>query len=263
VYFQGKFNKAIQCNLCCIWVHGSCDGISREDYQSLVQLSNKIYNVAYYCKLNNCFSRIKQLKAIYVKIISTPDEINGQTDQERDEIRLLTCKIQSLSEQTIKLEDKVTDILEHLNVCSPSSSQQPDPTPLIDTVNELADRESRKCNLIIFNLQESSTPNINTDTLSFNDMCNFLNVRGSNLLNNTSWEEVDRGQRPLLVCLTNTVSKWKLLSQSPKLRTSTEWRNVYINPDMTATERKANQLLQDELNLVIWRNKIVILTHSK
>jgi len=63
-----------------------------------------------------------------------------------------------------------------------------------------------------------------------------------------------------------------VLSQSPKLRTTTERRNVYINPDMIAAERKANQLLRDELkerrrkgerNLVIQGNKIVILTHSK
>jgi len=39
---KGKFNEAIQCDLYMQY------GISRQDYHSLVHLSNKIDNVAYY-----------------------------------------------------------------------------------------------------------------------------------------------------------------------------------------------------------------------
>ena len=48
-------NEAIQCDLCYTWAHANFDGISYEDYKSLVHLSNNITNNAYCCYLTLSF----------------------------------------------------------------------------------------------------------------------------------------------------------------------------------------------------------------
>jgi len=53
-------DEAIQCDLCSAWVHGSSEKLSHEQYNSLCQLASST-NVAYYCNLNSCSSRIKSI----------------------------------------------------------------------------------------------------------------------------------------------------------------------------------------------------------
>jgi len=58
---SGEQGQAVQCDLCGVWVHASCDGISVEQCKQLVSLTSSIENIAYLCKLNSCQSRFKQL----------------------------------------------------------------------------------------------------------------------------------------------------------------------------------------------------------
>ena len=64
-------------------------------------------------------------------------------------------------------------MLESLNQLSMSSSTTHTPTEpssLFDAINELSDCESWKCNLIIYNLLETTTSNVSIDTSIFNDL---------------------------------------------------------------------------------------------
>ena len=54
-------SKVIQCDLCHVWVHSECEGISNESYNKMNEIFSGIANVSYYCELNSCHSRIKQL----------------------------------------------------------------------------------------------------------------------------------------------------------------------------------------------------------
>ena len=53
-----KLSEAIQCDLCYVWVHAHCEGITKEHYKSLSYISGAVTNVAYYCEYNHCYSRI-------------------------------------------------------------------------------------------------------------------------------------------------------------------------------------------------------------
>ena len=79
---------------------------------------------------------------------------------------------------------------------------------------------------------------------------------------------VRKGTHPrlLLITMESERSKWKILSQSTKLGASSEWKEVYICPDLTVKERGLNKNLRDELkcrrtngekNLIIRRGQIV------
>ena len=139
-------------------------------------------------------------------------------------------------------------------------------------IDEYLDRERRKCNLIVYNLQESSasTPSdrISDDKKSFShlltsefkiDNIEFLKcIRLGKSAENRS--------RPLLISVSDIATKNNILGKATKLRKSTQYGDVYINPDRTKKERAAVKELRDELkrrkslgevNLVIRRGKIV------
>ena len=73
---RGKLSEVIQCDFFHTWVHANCDGVSKEDYNCLLHLSNNVKNVVYYCELNHCYNHIKRLAAIHVKSSSTSDDAN-------------------------------------------------------------------------------------------------------------------------------------------------------------------------------------------
>ena len=109
----------------------------------LSYISGAVTNVAYYCEYNHRYSRIKQLVTLYVN--SNTDSTTVSTSPHQEE--------RNLTEQTLQLETKVNQILDslkNLNQVSPSSRSQQDGPILhsevaVDLVDELADRESRKC----------------------------------------------------------------------------------------------------------------------
>ena len=244
---KGKLSEAIQCDFCYVWVHAHCEGITKEQYKNLSYISGAVTNVAYYCEYNHCYSRIKQLVTLYVNSNTNLTTVSTSPYQEESSAQPsnLSSKVRNLTEQTLQLETKVNQILDSLKnlnqVSSLSDSQQDGPTlhsgVAIDLVDELADRESRKYNLIVYNLPESSTPNTDADKSLFTGLCAATRLG----------KKEPNKMRPLRVCLDNEITKQKMLSQSSQLKSKPDWENVYVNPDMTLAERNANRLLRREL----------------
>ena len=78
--------------------------------------------------------------------------------------------------------------------------------------------------------------------------------------------------RSLLFKLSSEALHNKLLSYAPKLRFSSTWYQLYIQPDMTPTEREAYRKLQEEIkrrknlgetNLIIRNGKIIQYVQKK
>ena len=278
---KGKLSEAVQCDLCYMWLHASCEGISKEQYRNLSHVCNSIANVAYYCEFNHCHSRVKQLVARHVNananVMTTNSDLICEQSVNTPPSPNLSSKVMTLSEQTSQLENKVNQILDSLKSFNQPHSSHPahqDNSNLqsniaVDLVDALADCESRKCNLIVYNLLEGSTPNAETKKSLFTNLCNSLNLEVHITTVTRLGKKTPDKNRPLRVCLDNEVTKRRVLSQSAKLRLNPDWKNVYVNPDMTLAERNANRLLRQELrerrnkgekNLVIRRNKIVLLS---
>ena len=61
----GKCNKkcmpkgeAIQCDLCCMWVHAMCEGIARGiNIAKAIKSVSMLDNIVYHCKINKCMYR--------------------------------------------------------------------------------------------------------------------------------------------------------------------------------------------------------------
>ena len=67
---KGKSSEAVQCDVCFVWVHASCEGFSKDQYKTFTELSKFFPNIAYCCKFNGCLMRLNQL--IASKSISEP-----------------------------------------------------------------------------------------------------------------------------------------------------------------------------------------------
>ena len=58
---KGKSSEAIQCDICFVWVHAACEGLTKEQYKAFSDFSKSCPNIAYCCKLNGCFTRLNQV----------------------------------------------------------------------------------------------------------------------------------------------------------------------------------------------------------
>ena len=144
-----------------------------------------------------------------------------------------------------KVNDIIADKVQALSV--------PEPSKDIDTaVNSALDRERRKLNVVVHNLPET-TPTVD-QTREKGDLLKFSTIIKENLkliIRASKCHRVGKllEDRPrlLVVTLENFETKMELLRASSELRTTTEWRNLYINPDLTPAEREANRRLRQEL----------------
>jgi len=161
---RGKTSEAIQCDLCCVWVHAHCEDISRDQYKNLNQLLSDISNVAYYCKLNHCFSHQKLLNSTLLKssssVSATSSDENAiqklltQHQKLSSSCEQLTCKINDFCPQNSTLQNQFNNLTKKFD--KGSSLNTTSHSLAVNVIEEYADRDHRKCNLIVFNVPESA-----------------------------------------------------------------------------------------------------------
>ena len=77
----GEQGQVIQCDMCGVWVHVACDGISKDHYQDLVSITSNIENLAYLCRLNSCQVRFKQMVFETAKANSDCNELHSRLEK--------------------------------------------------------------------------------------------------------------------------------------------------------------------------------------
>ena len=146
-----------------------------------------------------------------------------------------------------------TELDNKVNTLSKSVQSQPKPpawefpatfTPSYVSINvadELSEWNKRKCNVVVHNLPEPSTATNETNIKCFTDIC-----RGELGFEVDITKSFRLGQKQnsipcsLLFKLSSGALCNKLLSYAPKVRFSSTWYQLYIQPDMTPTEREAS-----------------------
>ena len=66
---RGKLSEALQCDLCYTWVHAHCEGLTKDHYKVINQISNEVPGITYLCKVNHCCNRFKQLLFSFINCI--------------------------------------------------------------------------------------------------------------------------------------------------------------------------------------------------
>ena len=141
-----------------------------------------------------------------------------------------------------------------------------------EVVDEYVDRQRRKTNIIVNNMPEHDG---DTDDASQKDwmMIDRMFQRLHLKIEVKKVSRIGRRQegksRLLLVTLGSEELKWEALRVAKNLRQFDEYHGVYINPDLTKSEREQNRKLRDEVkgrrengeDVVIYKGKIIKRTH--
>ena len=155
--------------MCYSWVHATCEGLKKDQYKQFTQLTNTITNIAYYCTLNQCASlnkkliydhlsslkqnadttTLRSLKVEQTNLHHTISDVSNKLDdlfsQNRNKLKMYVSKTLA---SKVKLQ-----VPPNLSQTTASTSKLPT-TAVLSIADELADREWRKSNLIIYNLPE-------------------------------------------------------------------------------------------------------------
>ena len=231
---RGKLSEALQCDLCYTWVHAQCEGLSKDHYKAINQICNEVPGITYLCKVNHCYSRFKQLLFSFVNSTSivdreTSDPLKNEEalsrvcDNVKETLQIsitdISSKIDKLLSCNNDLQMEINSASDQIDVSTKSSAtaQHLSPTTSsLSILDELADRERRRKNLIVYNFPENS--DYQAEKAKFVELSNTvfnldLNITKAIRLGKRN----DEKPRPLLVSLDNDTEKTEILSQSNKL----------------------------------------------
>lgn len=260
------------------WVCELCDLNFRKKQDKILECD--------YCSKHYCIQCLDMKASFYSQIGNRPDvkwfcpkcheqvEKNLRADREIEE----KCRqfLQSFEHRIETLESQAKHFVTAEQVkeliSSESNNKTNDPWPMSDSqanaesvsadvLKEIAEREKRKNNAIIFRVPEPQTnlkiDRINADINYMKDLAHQIDLELHNedivKVTRLGKKETKEGEtinpkcRPLLVTFTNENIKRKLFQNAGKLRDADSgFRNVSIDHDMTQKEREETRALKDE-----------------
>lgn len=203
------------------------------------------------------------------------------------EISTLRKTIDEQQREITSLKSRVTS-LETAAATHTNTSTNTTNMPIVDfraILDEEKNRETRKANLVFYNIPESTTQHAtaNTTALSTSSSTNDDNMKIKQIfmkLGLTADIRISKTLRlgrnnasinpkPILVTLSDSKDKFNILRVAKNLRmlpTDDNCKNVYISPDLTKQQQQENKLLRIELlrrrdageDVIIRKNKVVL-----
>jgi len=268
----GEQGQAIQCDICDVWVHAVCDGISEDQYQNLMSLTSDVENLAYLCKLNSCQARLKQmifetvkannargelesrLEKVEAKLDKIVQEVGSRLDNQNKTIESIP---NSASAVEVKLNKVVqTKLDSHCKTIEAIPVKVPDLATTIASVTssltiEQREKEKRQLNLIIHNVPESKSSDPLTKKKEDTDFVqqifsDVLNTPAT-VTNTIRLGKKDSCMRLLKITLESLDQKKVILRNKFKLRKEDNSEHICITPDLTPSEQRENKALRAQL----------------
>jgi len=191
--------------------------------------------------LASIISSLSDIKTTQSKLIQSFNEQNKTTKNFSIRFDNLSSQIKKLSNDNALLNGNVSQ-LELKMLYHPRKHHI-----LIYLINEIAYRQSRINNIILFNFPEAIDPSkIKPDSdrlkLIFNEM--KLNIEPIRFfrLGNPSTQA-----RPLKITLTDTENVFNVLRAQSKIRSSDEFKELRFSSDHTVKQREQMSILRQEL----------------
>lgn len=216
---------AVQCDACKGSLHVACTGLSKDDYSRVTRYKTRAIKIM----CNKCNSNLDQL-------LNIKDIIKAETTK-------LLAKI-------TELETKLADITSAKNDVNLSTTQ------FEDIISEVNERNIRKRNIIIFNLEEPSS-NLNKDQRTEYEKSNISKVLSVVSNENTSaylgyhrlgkFTPNNTRPRPLKIILENENEVLSVIKNASKLKQNNDFKNVSISFDKTPRQISVYQELRRQL----------------
>ena len=220
--------KAVRCNICFLWVHVSCQSISKELFAILKNPGKFGGKVSWHC--DSCSAAHERLEAKMDKLEKRFAEVEDRVVRNEGTVQDVTKKVDNIE----KRQDKVEDILEKERE-----------RVRLDRVEEMRERELRKKNVIIHRIEEAGDWARTVEDRREWDLNSCDNLFKALKL---GWGkeavrfcrrvgEKNEEPRPLDVGLGREHQKEDLLDKVKDLK-DTAFNEVGIVPDLTKEQRK-------------------------
>ena len=181
----------------------------------------------------------KLIEQSTAKILET---INTRLDDQANIIQSLVERVEHLERKNEQLELKCKQMEEEN---SRVQHQQQ------DIIQEINDRNSRRSNLIISGTQELKSGSVEErrkyDTETVSKVMHYLNLSDDYVVSTQRIGSRNSDSRLLRIVCIDPSKKAEILRQATSLRRSDDFRGIYINPDLTPTQRKEAFTLKAEL----------------
>lgn len=289
----------VRCDVCMHWFHSVCQAIPKAAHSALQRFEILSWICAE-CKLSLTKPKDTDHLSQFLVLESKVDHIENMVKENLQKIQASMAEHVQAAKAQSKHVEQTMQAVEHQKgsyaqavkgTCNDmvklvTAKIDAIPKPVqhkhsVNTAEEISgvfdnflDKEKRKSNLVVHNLEESSGAN-NAGTLE-QDVKKFVDVVKKGLWMNVKVSKafrVGKGSptkpRLLIVSMENVETKVEILKRARDLRHIPELSNIYITPDLTWKEREDGKKLREELarrrdsgesNLIIRRGKIVQLT---
>jgi uncharacterized coiled-coil protein SlyX len=253
-----KTERAVQCALCDLWVHKDCEGMSDETFSVLDTQNEEEGRCFWTCKSCHSYAlkfdkRMRNVETRVAKIENeTIPEISEKMSGMRTELDDLKGVTKNLQESSKKDDSSI-----HATITSA-------------VLEEMKERETRRCNLIVHNIAEpgadvvQSKDRVEKDIEKLQELLGQIEVEVN--VNETfrfakrlgARDEGDDTPRPLLIGFKERRYCDSILDKSHKLSDKEEpWSSVNIIRDLTKAQRKEEKEMRGEVErrIMSWMKK--------
>ena len=257
--------KAILCNLCEFWHHKECiPGMSDEGFQLLLSMKDSMGYTFFLCaKCEKVHKKTWQSVNLLTKRMNAVEERLDKVEKQ------LKANVEKQNETTLKVKAAVEKSA--LNTDTVRNS----------VINEIQAQENKKSNIVIYNLEESSSDDLDSrkahDTSMLGNIMTVLELgdsqndialtrrlgkKSAEIPNSdnpsestcsepqstTSSTKCTSSQRcrPLLVSFKSIDFRTTVLKATRNLSTS-QFKHVSLRPDLTKTQQKEDKDLREEV----------------
>ena len=263
-------SECIECEWCYNWEHKDCVGLSNDVYKAL---DGAPANVMFFC--TNCEPKVKLALKFFVDIQQKQQALDDKLEKKLESVETaltkaiesqiktfaaqnqtaisdLASKVEGIAKLTLTPEE--TENLPSNNTSQLLASKSVDiSNALSSALTEEKERSKRQLNLIIHNLDEAASDDVQTrkdqDTQKVSEIFKHLGTKAS-VNNAVRLGKKGDKKRLLKVTVSSGKEKAAILRSCTHLRkesTPTQFSNVFITPDLTPQQQLQNKILRNKL----------------
>jgi len=200
---------------------------------------------------------VKAAETKLYKVIEGLQNRVVEAENSNKELRELVSELRNELNQIKKKPAENLNVANWATVVSRNAKKPEEQLVVVNAaINEQKDRERRKKNVIIFGIPETGSnlpaaDKVNEDNNKVEKLLKDIDSNAKPCFIKRLRSKNQDKPGPLLVVLSDQSERNPLLLAAKKLRNSTEYKSVYISPDLTEAERLEDYKLRkkrDELN---------------
>ena len=242
--------KAVQCQLCELWVHQVCPG---RDKKEECELSDELFKA---------LDLQKTLTGGAYWVCASCSAFSARFEKRVNELARATKAAEGRLDQHDKKFEKLEEEVEALKKIAKDNTAKAQPEAVKETVTgavfrEIRERETKRHSVVIHGLPEAPAAikegklRRDADFVKLQEMIAILELEmdASNKVRTAARLGGKRGDsaRPLLVSFRDPKDQEEILSSSKKLSSAgAVWKSVRVLQDLTKIQRQEDKLLRDE-----------------